>query len=182
MDKSAPQTPFSAQHIEHVPRHQHNPSTERVVNHLFPTGFSGETTQPPSSPPLHSGNPLHDLPRRSEDVTGYAHSQASGLTRRSTGATQDKTHKKLRSALGLQEEAPITEEHDDEDHQQLLWSRIRVILREPFAEFWGVFIMVMFGNGSVAQVLLSGPTSSIYSQAPGGMGYGNYQSISWGSV
>lgn len=37
-------------------------------------------------------------------------------------------------------------------------------------------IMVMFGNGSVAQVLLStGETA-----APGGNGFGDYQSISWG--
>ena len=36
--------------------------------------------------------------------------------------------------------------------------------------------MVMFGDGSVAQVLLStGQTT-----APGGMGFGSYQSISWG--
>jgi len=44
------------------------------------------------------------------------------------------------------------------------------------AEFFGVMIMVCFGNGSVAQVLLStGQTS-----APGGNGFGDYQSISWG--
>jgi aquaglyceroporin related protein len=50
------------------------------------------------------------------------------------------------------------------------------VLREPFAEFWGVAIMVMFGNGSVAQVLLStGQTT-----APGGNGFGQYQSINWG--
>lgn len=42
--------------------------------------------------------------------------------------------------------------------------------------FWGVFIMVMFGDASVAQVLLStGETT-----APGGEGFGSYQSISWG--
>lgn len=42
----------------------------------------------------------------------------------------------------------------------------------------GVFVMVMFGNGSVAQVLLSEKDTA----APGGMGFGQYQSISWGSV
>lgn len=35
--------------------------------------------------------------------------------------------------------------------------------------------MVMFGDGGVAQVLLSQGMST----APGAMGYGNYQSISW---
>jgi len=48
-------------------------------------------------------------------------------------------------------------------------------LREPFAEFLGVFVLVMFGDGSVAQVLLS--TGQV--TAPGGNGFGAYQSISW---
>lgn len=57
--------------------------------------------------------------------------------------------------MGLHPNAPIDESHDLAPHQDLLWSRIRLALREPFAEFLGVFILVMFGNGSVAQVLLS---------------------------
>jgi hypothetical protein len=58
----------------------------------------------------------------------------------------------------------------------LTWSSVRVIFREPFAEFFGVFIMILFGNGSVAQVLLSGGEKT----APGMNGFGSYQSISWG--
>lgn len=50
----------------------------------------------------------------------------------------------------------------------LLWSRIRHSLREPFAEFFGVFILILFGDGVVAQVVLSNGTK------------GDYQSISWG--
>jgi len=61
----------------------------------------------------------------------------------------------LRTALGLHPLAPIDETHDEAPHQDLLWSRIRLTLREPFAEFLGVFVLVMFGDGSVAQVLLS---------------------------
>lgn len=83
---------------------------------------------------------------------------------------------KPRRLLGLHPDAPIAEEHDTAPHQQLFWSRVRIVLREPFNEFWGTFILVAFGNASVAQVLLStGQTS-----APGGAGFGNYQSISWG--
>ncbi|EER38709.1 conserved hypothetical protein [Histoplasma capsulatum H143] len=52
--------------------------------------------------------------------------------------------------------------------QQPLWSRIRYKLREPFAEFVGVFILVLFGDGSVAQVILSNRKN------------GDYQSINWG--
>jgi aquaglyceroporin related protein, other eukaryote len=84
------------------------------------------------------------------------------------------TMSKLRTYMGLEPEAPIMEGHDV--HAHLTWSSVRVIMREPFAEFFGTFIMILFGNGSVAQVLLStGETT-----APGGNGFGQYQSISWG--
>ncbi|KAK5256824.1 glycerol channel [Cryomyces antarcticus] len=53
-------------------------------------------------------------------------------------------------------------------HPELYWSRIRRLCREPFSEFLGTFILLMFGDGVVAQVVLSGGTK------------GNYQSISWG--
>lgn len=55
-----------------------------------------------------------------------------------------------------------------EAHPDLLWSRIRRYCRDPFAEFFGVFILILFGDGVVAQVVLSDDTK------------GNYQSISWG--
>lgn len=45
---------------------------------------------------------------------------------------------------------------------QLAWSKIRHALREPFAEFWGVFILIMFGDGVVAQVVLSGGEKGDY--------------------
>ncbi|KAK5314897.1 glycerol channel [Exophiala xenobiotica] len=50
----------------------------------------------------------------------------------------------------------------------LAWSRIRHQLREPFSEFFGTFILIMFGDGVVAQVVLSGGEN------------GDYQSITWG--
>lgn len=51
---------------------------------------------------------------------------------------------------------------------QLRWSRIRRALRDPFSEFFGTMILVLFGDGVVAQVTLSQDQK------------GNYQSISWG--
>ncbi|POS87144.1 hypothetical protein EPUL_000545, partial [Erysiphe pulchra] len=48
------------------------------------------------------------------------------------------------------------------------WSNVRHTLREPFAEFFGVFILVLFGDGSIAQVVLSNNTR------------GEWQSICWG--
>jgi hypothetical protein len=48
------------------------------------------------------------------------------------------------------------------------WVRIRHRFREPIAEFFGVFTLIVFGDGVVAQVVLSKGQK------------GNYQSISWG--
>lgn len=125
----------------------------------------------------HSSSRLNDLAFHTsatpltQATTQYSsHSSELSPNRTSTSA------KSKRSALGLHPQAPIDEEHDQGPRSELLWSRIRTVLREPFAEFWGVAIMVMFGDGSVAQVLLStGQTT-----APGGMGFGSYQSINWG--
>lgn len=35
------------------------------------------------------------------------------------------------------------------------WNRIRLILREPILEFWGVFIFILFGDSVIAQWKLS---------------------------
>jgi aquaglyceroporin related protein len=94
-------------------------------------------------------------------------------TRRTTGSSSQHP---IRQALGLHETPPVHEDHEGHEHQQLWWSRIRLTLREPFAELCGTAVMVFFGNGSVAQVLLSAGNKA----APGGDGYGAYQSISWG--
>jgi len=83
---------------------------------------------------------------------------------------------RTRTLLGLTASAPLVKEHQDLEHNDLIWSRVRLALREPFAEFFGTFIMVLFGDGSVAQVLLSAGQVA----APGKNGSGNYQSISWG--
>jgi hypothetical protein len=50
----------------------------------------------------------------------------------------------------------------------LWWSRVRAYCQEGFSEFFGVFIMILFGDGVVAQVVLSGNKN------------GQYQSITWG--
>jgi len=55
-----------------------------------------------------------------------------------------------------------------EAEPDLAWSRIRHTLREPFSEFFGVLILILFGDGVVAQVVLSSNNN------------GSYQSITWG--
>ncbi|KAF2449530.1 aquaporin [Karstenula rhodostoma CBS 690.94] len=81
-----------------------------------------------------------------------------------------------RASLGLHPLAPLHDDHAKHERQDLFWSRVRTTLREPFAEFWGTLIMISFGNGSIAQVLLS--TGQV--SAPGGNGFGTYQSVNWG--
>ncbi|KAI5194785.1 aquaporin [Aureobasidium subglaciale] len=95
-------------------------------------------------------------------------------TKTTTSSSQGLQH--ARTRLGLHPHAPIAEEHDVTEYSSLYWSKVRLALREPFAEFFGVMLLVLFGDGAVAQVVLStGDTS-----APGGNGYGNYQSVNWG--
>jgi aquaglyceroporin related protein len=62
----------------------------------------------------------------------------------------------------------IAQEDVIEAGPELLWSRIRRYMRDPFSEFLGVFILILFGDGVVAQVVLSDGAK------------GPYQSISWG--
>jgi len=62
----------------------------------------------------------------------------------------------------------IPQEDAIQAHPDLWWSRTRHLLREPLSEFFGVFILILFGDGVVAQVTLSNGTK------------GSYQSISWG--
>jgi hypothetical protein len=81
--------------------------------------------------------------------------------------------------------APIDQEpvkHDENEldyeihTQKYLWSRIRHSIRDPLAEFLGCFILIIFGDGSVAQVVLS----SNPDLPKGSQNKGAYQSISWG--
>ncbi|KAK5996799.1 Aquaporin-3 [Cladobotryum mycophilum] len=87
----------------------------------------------------------------------------------------------LEKSLGIEEvtmgssstvEAPpsrgsLTPQHLG-DHEDLAWSKFRELFRDAFSEFFGTMIMIMFGDGVVAQVVLSKGTK------------GDYQSISWG--
>lgn len=54
------------------------------------------------------------------------------------------------------------------NQDQLAWSRVREYCQDAFSEFFGTFILILFGDGVVAQVVLSRGTK------------GDYQSISWG--
>lgn len=47
--------------------------------------------------------------------------------------------------MGLHPQAPLQEEHDEAEHNDLWWSKVKITLKEPFAEMWGTFILVLFG-------------------------------------
>lgn len=63
---------------------------------------------------------------------------------------------------------PAHEETQLLHEAELAWCRVRRYMQDPFSEFCGTFILVLFGDGVVAQVVLSSSTK------------GDYQSISWG--
>lgn len=71
-------------------------------------------------------------------------------------------------AASLRENISVESENAHHTPSPLLWSRVREECREAFSEFFGTMILVLFGDGVVAQVTLSH-----YEK-------GNYQSISWG--
>lgn len=54
------------------------------------------------------------------------------------------------------------------EEEQLAWSRVREYCMDAFSEFFGTMVLILFGDGVVAQVVLSGGAK------------GDYQSISWG--
>ena len=63
---------------------------------------------------------------------------------------------------------PLTHPDLVQAEPELWWSRVRNRCRIYFCEFLGTFILIMFGDGVVAQVVLSNGEK------------GEYQSISWG--
>ncbi|EON69784.1 hypothetical protein W97_09047 [Coniosporium apollinis CBS 100218] len=95
----------------------------------------------------------------------------------------EKAHSKpstLQPATPPQDRRPTLAEHGPlidhnipqadaiEQRPDLWWNGVRRTLQEPFSEFLGTFILLLFGDGVVAQVVLSGGKN------------GDYQSINWG--
>lgn len=120
-----------------------------------------------------------DLPLQDRDADGPFEPNSQFSEDVAGPKTSEKMHG-VRAKLGLHPRVPVVEDHDRADHSDLVWSRVKLALREPFAEFFGTFILVLFGDGSVAQVLLSNSDTTAQTSAPGANGFGAYQSISWG--
>lgn len=167
----------TAREVSYPPEHSPPLSTTPPKTHDFGSDDGHrhiEFTHPTS--PNGLGLPITEIPTavsKGTNGSSYFSGKPStlGLSQKSSS-----TLRRTRSALGLPPDAPLREDDDIHERQRLWWSRVRIALREPFMEFWGVMIMILFGDGSVAQVLLS--TGQTY--APGGNGFGAYQSITWG--
>lgn len=183
--ESSPRRKDFAKPTSHQGKYGHGPglqdpddpiqkSDEAYDQHLDKAGEAvgaGPTTRPPAA--YHQMEPhshLLNMPTAQTNGSRRSHKTTASEVQR------DSTISKLRTKIGLQPEAPIMEGH--EVHHNLAWSAFRTTLREPLAEFFGTFVMVLFGNGSVAQVQLSAGEIT----APGKNGFGNYQSINWGYV
>ena len=81
--------------------------------------------------------------------------------------TQQYRHTNVDGVPAFSEHGPlvdhkIPQEDVVQSEPDLAWSRVRHNMREPFAEFLGVFILIMFGDGVVAQVVLSNSKKGDY--------------------
>jgi aquaglyceroporin related protein len=88
---------------------------------------------------------------------GSPGSQNSGCTSLYLGSQHDASIHDVSTGLDSTSSEP-----------SLLWYKIRAYGRDAFSEFFGTMILILFGDGVVAQVLLSHGEK------------GDYQSISWG--
>ena len=120
-----------------------DPAKEDSVHHHSSTTTTHQTHLTPPPPPSSSA---HDHTRRRTSVSGQSAYTEKGPL--------------------INHEIPPADVVQQEP--DLAWSQIRRYFREPLAEFFGVFILILFGDGAVAQVVLSNGKK------------GDYQSISWG--
>ncbi|KAF7195911.1 Aquaporin-3 [Pseudocercospora fuligena] len=104
---------------------------------------------------------------------GHKHPHGHGLQKKASSTLQSP-----RAWMGLQPMATLDEELDHAGHNHLFWPKVKIALKEPIAEFWGTFILVLFGDAAIAQTLLSG-TDAVRASSPGGGGFGAWDTISW---
>ncbi len=101
-----------------------------------------------------------------------SHSESSSSVDRSTNKEMgSETHAEHASDRGVMPNAPNAATAPalaPAAVEQLFWPRAREYMLDFWSEFFGTMVLILFGDGVVAQVTLSNETK------------GNYQSISWG--
>lgn len=118
-------------------------------------------------------------PQTSEDDAATLHKEQNrNAARDNTTINRTDTYETYDEGTGTVDNKNVTllAKRDYEAHKHLWWYRTRYICRDAFAEFFGTMIMIVFGDGSVAQVLLSANPAL----PAGSQNKGDYQSISWG--
>ncbi|CCG84506.1 protein of unknown function [Taphrina deformans PYCC 5710] len=114
------------------------------------------------------GNDLEGQAHQRRSAPGQAHTAEAERHKEQVHAPDNYHEQWAPRFRQIQSQGPSKKDEQYDPDRDLTWvSRLRRNLREPAAEFLGVFIMICFGDGSVAQVNLSKQT------------YGEYQSISW---
>lgn len=110
-------------------------------------------------------------PRASHDH-GDAAVTASAVAAAFSASTQmEKTEKEQLTELAN----PVTDAYSDltlQDRFPTRWAKIRNDYKEPFAEFLGTCILILFGNGVNCQVVLSKLTQGSYLSISHGWGIG----------
>lgn len=137
-----------------------------MTDRLF---FSFSSTSPETSSVKMSEKYIEYAPQTTVDQISPSGSSSGHSAVKTTMQHLERAQSKSTLAehgVTIDHEGPQEEEKDSNPH--LLWSRIRYHCQDAFSEFFGVFIMILFGDGVVAQVVLSKGEK------------GDYQSISWG--
>jgi aquaglyceroporin related protein len=99
----------------------------------------------PYSPTVVNGQPGNDVSTFKNGIDSPTSGYDSELGDRPELRKVTSTLTGPRAWLGLQPVAPVQEEHDHAHHNHMWWSKIKITLKEPMAEFWGTFILVLFG-------------------------------------
>lgn len=137
---------------------------------------SHDYSVPKSTPrplPYASGHSSDDTTVVHKEQPDHIHQNADA-----PGMAKTDTYETYNEGQGTVDNRNVTElaRQDYEHHKHLWWYRVRYTMRDAFAEMCGTMIMIIFGDGSVAQVTLSAnPNLPASSQNKG-----DYQSISWG--
>lgn len=112
-----------------VVRDQQQPNN---LNHSSSEDWSDKDGKESMSSPGHP--PAHDL--KSTTSTGSLR----------TPVPASSTLQTPRAWMGLAPMATVDEELDHAEHNHFFWSKAKIAFKEPFAEFWGTFILVLFGK------------------------------------
>jgi hypothetical protein len=162
---------------EHIAHHAHGQSSSNSPSSSEAATFT-HTEYPGNQ---EHGPPIDGIPQRQATPPWYQeHGKATDVSLRECRLARTLWPIADREAGAPIDQDPFKHEENELDYEshakKYLWSRIRHSIRDPLAEFLGCFILIIFGDGSVAQVLLSTNPNL----PKGDQDKGQYQSISWG--